>query len=134
MEDVWVYLNRFTEFTNFQHKVLAWVDANLIPVPFNFNSIQQSFPASFAKKLEQTLLLYFSYGSKVSIMELREKAKSENNDELAFIAEYIFEKVFKNYTIKQWGISVDEIDQNILKRVPVIMSRDNRYFPHNKFQ
>lgn len=134
IDDVWLYLNRFTEFNNFQHKVLAWVEGNLIPVPFNFNSIEQSFPRNFASKLEETLLQYFPYGSKVSITDLRQRAVIEENEDLNFIAEYIFEKVFKNYTIKQWGITADEIDQNVLKRVPISMSRDDRYFPHNKYQ
>lgn len=133
-DEVWEYLNRFTEFTNFQHKVLAWVDSNLIPVPFNFNSIEQSFPRELVQSLEKTLLQFFPYWSKISITELREKALKENNKELLFIADYIFEKVFKNYTVKQWGISAEDINENVLKRVPVVMSRDNRYFPHNKYQ
>ena len=134
LDDVWEYLNKFTEFTNFQHKVLGWVDANLIPIPFNFNSISKSFPENFAKKLENILLENFTYGTKVSIMELREKAKEIGNADLSFLADYVFEKVFKNYTIKQWGISADEINENVIKRVPVVMSRDDRYFPHNKYQ
>ena len=106
----------------------------MIPVPFNLNSIYQSFSPELAEKLEETLLKYYEYNSKVSITELREKASKENNKELSFLADYIFEKIFKNYTIKQWGITAEEINTDVLKRVPVVISRDNRYFPHNKFQ
>jgi len=74
----------------------------MIPVPFNINSIYKSFSPELAEKLEETLLKYYEYNSKVSITELREKANKENNKELKFLADYIFEKVFKNYTIKQW--------------------------------
>jgi len=77
------------------------VDGNLIPIPFNLNSIYKSFSLETAKKLENTLLTYYEYNTKVSITELREKAKQENNKELNFLADYIFEKIFKNYTIKQ---------------------------------
>jgi UDP-galactopyranose mutase len=84
--------------------------------------------------LENTLLHYFEYGKRISIIELREKAASENNKELKFIADYIFEKVFKNYTIKQRQIEPEKIDQNVLKRVPIIINKDNRYFPHHKYQ
>lgn len=134
LEDVWEYINRFSEFTNYQHKVLWFVDANLIPIPFNLNSIYQSFSPEISKSLENILLKYYEYNSKVSITELREKAKQENNKELIFLADYIFEKVFKNYTIKQRWITADEINQDVLKRVPVVISRDDRYFPHNKHQ
>ncbi len=134
IEEVWHYLNKFTEFTNFQHKVLASVDSNLIPVPFNFNSIQKTFPKELAKNIESSLLKFYEYWSKVSITELREKAKKEENKDLKFIADYIYEKVFKNYTVKQWWISANDINDNILKRVPVVMSKDNRYFPNNKYQ
>ncbi|EKD24797.1 MAG: hypothetical protein ACD_80C00151G0012 [uncultured bacterium (gcode 4)] len=133
-EDVWNYINNFSEFTNFQHKVLAFIDWNLIPVPFNLNSIYLSFSPKLAKTIEEALLKYFEYWTKVSINELREKAKKEQNKELGFVAEYIFEKVFKNYTIKQWWIAPEDINPDVLKRVPVLISRDNRYFPHNKFQ
>ncbi|PID83981.1 UDP-galactopyranose mutase [Candidatus Gracilibacteria bacterium] len=134
MEDVWEYLNTFTKFTNFQHKVLAWVDSNLIPVPFNFNSIETSFAKELAKKIENSLLEYYEYGSKVSISELRRKAQETKDTNLRFVADYIFEKVFKNYTVKQWGINAEDINPSVLKRVPVVMSRDNRYFPHHKYQ
>lgn len=134
LEDVWEYCNKFTEFTNFQHKVLTFVDSNLIPIPFNLNSIYLSFSQEFAKKIEDTLLKYYDYWTKISITELREKAKAEKNKELNFIAEFIFEKVFKNYTIKQREITAEEINPDVLKRVPIVISRDNRYFPHNKFQ
>lgn len=134
LDDVWEYINRFSEFTNFQHKVLWFVDWNLVPVPFNLNSIYQSFSPELAESLEETLLKYYSFNSKISINELREKAHNENNKELSFIAEYIFEKVFKNYTIKQWWIKAENINQEVLKRIPILISRDDRYFSHNKYQ
>jgi len=133
-EDVWSYLNKYTKFSNFQHKVLWSVDWNMIPIPFNLNSIYQSFSAELSKSLEKTLLKYYDYNSKVSITELRERAKKEKNNNLKFVADYIFEKVFKNYTIKQWWITAEDINQDILKRVPIVISKDNRYFPNNKYQ
>lgn len=134
LEDVWKYLNKFSDFTNFQHKVVWLVDGNLIPIPFNLNSIYKVFSQKLAEKLENILLSYYEYNSKVSITELRERAQKENNKELSFLAEYIFEKVFKNYTIKQWWIKAEDINSDVLKRVPIIISRDDRYFPHNRFQ
>ena len=134
VEEVRNYVNRFSKFTNYQHKVIWFIDGNLVPIPFNLNSIYLSFPEWYAEELEKTLLKYFSYNSKVTIWELRQKSESENDKNLSFLADYIFEKVFKNYTMKQWWISAEEIDPNVMNRVPVVISRDNRYFPHHKYQ
>lgn len=133
-EDVWEYLGRFTEFTNYQHRVLGFVEGKYVPVPFNLDSLYACVPPDFARKLESSLLSRFEYGSKVSITELREKASESGDSELSFLADFVYEKIFKNYTVKQWGVSPDQIDPNVLKRVPVLMSRDCRYFPWHKFQ
>ena len=134
IEEVWDYVNQFSKFTAYQHEVLWFIDGNLVPIPFNLNSIYLSFPKEYAEELEKTLLKYFNYNSKVTIWELRQKSESENDKNLSFLADYIFEKVFKNYTMKQWWISADEIDPSVMNRVPVVISKDNRYFPHHKYQ
>ena len=107
IEEVWNYVNRFSKFTNYQHKVVWLIDWSLVPIPFNLNSIYLSFPQWYAEELEKTLLKYFDYNSKVTIWELREKSESENDKNLSFLADYIFEKVFRNYTMKQWWISAE---------------------------
>lgn len=132
--DVWNFVNRFSKFTNYKHKVLALIDWKFVPVPFNLNSIDISFSKDLSKKLKETLLKYFQIWDKVSITELRKKAKDTWDENLNFLANYIFEKVFKNYTIKQWWITVEEIDQNVLKRVPIIISTKDWYFSNDKFQ
>lgn len=133
-DDVWEYVNRFTTFTNYQHRVLWCLDNHLVPIPFNLDSLYWVFSLELAKKLEWVLLNFFEYNTKVTIWQLREKAKEENNSDLQFISDYIFEKVFKNYTMKQRWISADEINPNVMNRVPILISRDDRYFPKNKYQ
>ncbi len=134
LDDVWEYVNKFSDFTNYQTEVWCFVDWNLIPIPFNLNSISLLFPLELARRLENTLLKYFDYWSKVSILELKEKANKENNNELSFISEYVLNKVYKNYILKQWQMKFEDIDQDIFNRVPIVISKDNRYFPSNKFQ
>lgn len=134
MEDVWNYMNLFTTFTDFEHKVLGSIEGKLVPIPYNLNSLYISFLEDQAKSIEASLLKYYPYGSKVSIVELQKKAKEAEDSNLFFIADYIYEKVFKNYTIKQWWITADDINEGVLKRVPVIIGHDNRYFPHHRFQ
>lgn len=134
MKDVREYVNRFSEFTTYQHKVLWFIDGNFIPIPFNLNSVYISFPLLFAQELESTLLKYYPYNSKISVGELRKKAVEEKNIQLQFLSDYIFEKVFKNYTMKQRWISIEEISPEVIGRVPIVITRDDRYFPHCSYQ
>ena len=132
-EDVWKYVNKFSNFTNYQHKVLWFIDGKLAPIPFNLESLYILISKEYAKKIENSLLKYYSYNSRVSINELKQKAKETWDKNLEFIADYIFEKIFKNYTIKQWWIKPEEINPEVLKRVPILISKDPRYF-QDKFQ
>jgi len=132
-EDVWEYVNRFSEFTNYQHKVLWFIDWKLAPIPFNLESLYTLISPEYAKEIEKSLLKHFNYNQRVSIIELQEKAKQVDDKNLEFIANYVFEKIFKNYTIKQWWIKPEEINPEVLKRVPILISKDGRYF-QDKYQ
>ena len=79
--------------------------------------------------LKKKLLNNFEYNTKIPILEL----KNSKDTDLNFLANYIYEKVFINYTIKQWGLTPDKIDSAVTARVPVLISRDNRYF-QDRFQ
>ena len=132
-EDVWRYVNKFSNFTNYQHKVLWFIDWKLAPIPFNLESLYILISKEYAKEIEKSLLKYYTYNSRVSINELREKAQETWDKNLEFIADYIFEKIFKNYTSKQWWIKPEQINLDVLKRVPILISKDPRYF-QDKFQ
>jgi len=118
------YLSQFTQWEPYEHKVLANIDGTEVPLPFNLNTIDSLFPPTLAKKYEEVLLKHFTYNTKVPILELM-KSKDPLLSELA---DYIYQKVFFNYTTKQWGISPEEIDSSVTSRVPIFIGRDNRYF------
>ena len=124
------FLSRFTEWTNYQHKVLANIHGTLMPVPFNHRSLKLAFGEEKGERLYQKLVETFGENKKVPIMELREK----NDPELAEVADYVFENVFLYYTMKQWGQTPDQIDPSITGRVPVFVGDDDRYFPGAPFQ
>ncbi|MFD1674167.1 UDP-galactopyranose mutase [Alicyclobacillus fodiniaquatilis] len=126
---VWNYLSQFTDWIPYEHKVLGSIDGQLMPIPFNLNSLHLAFPSKMAMRLEDKLIDGYGYNVKVPILKLR------NNDdpELQFLADYIYEKVFLNYTIKQWGVSPEELSPSVTARVPVYVSRDDRYF-QDKYQ
>ncbi len=127
--DVWNYLSQFTDWDVYHHKVRAMVDGQVVPIPFNFNTIQQVFPKNLADRLEVALLKNFSYGQKVPILELKKSA----DEDLRFLADYVYEKIFLHYTMKQWGKSPEQIEGAVTARVPIFVGRDDRYF-NDRFQ
>ncbi len=121
---VWNFLSQFTQWYPYMHKVLALVDGQLVPIPFNLNSIEQIFPPVLANRLIDKLLSHFTFNTKVPILKLMQTG----DEDLLFLAEFIYEKVFLRYTLKQWGLRPEELDPSVTARVPVSVSRDNRYF------
>ncbi|MDY0327073.1 MAG: UDP-galactopyranose mutase [Arcobacteraceae bacterium] len=123
-KQVWEYLSQFTLWDKYEHKVLCSIDGENVPIPFNFNTIEKLFEPEKAKKLQEKLLNSYELNSKVPILELK---KSDDVD-LQFLADFIYEKVFVNYTAKQWGMKPSELDSAVTARVPVFVGRDDRYF------
>ncbi|MCO5250155.1 MAG: UDP-galactopyranose mutase [Candidatus Kapabacteria bacterium] len=121
---VWDYLSQFTEWNPYVHHVKAVVEGKLVPVPFNLNSLYTVFPPDFARKLEIKLIENYGFGLKIPILKMRET----DDADIKFLAEYIYKNVFLGYTIKQWGLKPEELDYSVTSRVPVFISRDDRYF------
>ncbi len=129
LEDVYEFFSRFTEWYTFGHEVVAKVGEELIPVPFNLNTLHMVYDKEKADRLEQKLIAEYGEGSRVPIMKLR-----ENEDEdVREIAQYVYENIFLKYTMKQWGQKPEEINPEVTGRVPVLISYDNRYF-QDKYQ
>lgn len=124
------FLSRFTDWTDYQHKVLANIHGTLMPVPFNHKSLKLAFGEEKGEHLYQKLVAAFGENKKVPIMQLREA----NDPELSEVADYVYENVFLYYTMKQWGKTPDEIDPAITGRVPVFVGDDDRYFPTATYQ
>ncbi len=121
---VWDYVNEFTEWKRYEHKVLASVDGKRIPVPFNLNSLHMIYPDGLADRLERQLMEKYGLNTKTPIMKMIE----EPDGELKALAKLIYEKVFYNYTLKQWGLKPEQLAPSVMARVPVSISRDDRYF------
>lgn len=121
---VYEYLSRFTEWYEYNHEVAADVNGQLIPVPFNLNTLYMVYGEEMANQLERKLIDTFGMDSRVPILKLRE----QEDEDLKAVAEYVYEHIFLRYTMKQWGQTPEEIDPEVTGRVPVFISRDNRYF------
>ncbi len=128
-ERVWAFLKQFTDFNTYMHKVVGYLDGIETHIPFNFNTLYDVFPYSLAKRLEEKLLDVFEVNTKVPILEFQK----QDDDDLKFLANYVYEKIFLHYTTKQWGVSPKDVDGAVTARVPVYLSKDNRYF-QDKYQ
>ncbi len=136
---VFDYLSRFTQWRRYQHRVVANLPRDnpevipahkstdgrfFFPVPFNLDSMKNAFGEKEGARLGQKLLDAYPAQSQVTILELRQNP----DPEVAAIADYVYEHVFVHYTMKQWGQTPEEIDPATTARVPVRLSRDDRYF------
>ncbi len=137
--EVFDFLSRFTEWLPYQHRVIASLPRDnpeavpahkrtngrfCFPVPFNLESLENAFGQKEGKRLGEKLLAAYPAQSQVTILELRKNPDRS----IAAIADYVYEHVFVRYTMKQWGQKPEEIDPATTARVPVRLSRDDRYF------
>lgn len=123
-EKVFQYLSDFTEWHRFDHEVVANVHGQLIPVPFNLNTLFMVYGQEKGESIKEKLLARYKMGQRVPILKLRESGDEDIQD----VAQYIYENIFLYYTMKQWGQKPEEVDAGVTARVPVVISHDNRYF------
>ena len=122
---VFTYLSRFTTFRPYIHRVLAMIHGQAVPLPFNLNTLRALYPIRLADRLEEKLISHFGYGARVPILNL----KQEHDRDLKELATFIYENVFLHYTRKQWGLDPEALDPEVTARVPIVVARDDRYFP-----
>jgi UDP-galactopyranose mutase len=123
-EKVWRYLSRFTEWRPYYHRVRAYIEGQLVPVPFNLTALHALFPRRSAERIEDALVESFGHGARVPILRLKESNRPELNE----LADYVYRYVYEGYTIKQWGLKPEELSPSVTGRVPVAVSVDDRYF------
>lgn len=120
-EEVWDYVNRFSEWQHWEHKVLARVDGQLVPVPVNRNTVNLMFGENL--KTDQEMADWLEQN--------RTPIANPLNGEEAVLNKVgiqLYEKLFKHYTKKQWDKYPEELDASVLNRIPVRLNEDGRYF------
>lgn len=119
---VWDYVNRFTSFTNYVHRVYATHDGEVYPLPINLGTINQFFHAHYTPAEAQKLIAG-------QAGELAGTDPQNLNDKgIQLIGRPLYEAFIKNYTGKQWQTDPAELPASIVKRLPVRFNYDNRYF------
>lgn len=121
---VWEYLSQFTTWRPYEHRVLAEVENRRVPVPFNLNSLDTLFPRRDAQRLTAKLIATYGPDAHVPILRMLET----DDADIRSLAGFIYEYIFRGYTLKQWGVPPERLDPSVTGRVPVRISRDDRYF------
>ncbi len=117
------FLKQYGELFPHCTKLLSYLDGEYIRLPFNFESVQQLLGAKASESLINKLRAAFYGRDRVPVLELVD----HEDKEISEFGTLLFEKAFKTYTSKMWGIGVDEIDKYVLDRVPMAMNYDERY-------
>jgi UDP-galactopyranose mutase len=118
--EVFNYLSRFTDWRGYEHRVLASVDGQLLPMPINLDTINRLYGLN----LDSTGV----EGYLASVAEKRAAVRTSEDVVLSRVGRDLYEKFFRNYTRKQWGLDPSELDAQVAARIPVRTNRDDRYF------
>ena len=118
--EVVAYLSRFTEWRNYEHRVLASVDGQLLPIPINLDTIR----GLYGLDLDAEGMKNFLAERSVRISSVR----TSEDIVVSRLGRELYEKFFRNYTRKQWGLDPSELDASVAGRIPVRFDRDDRYF------
>lgn len=114
------YLSQFTAWRPYQHRVLASVDGQLVPMPINLDTINTLYGLNLtAFQLEE----FFA-----SVAEPRDVIRTSEDVVVSKVGRSLYEKFFRGYTRKQWGLDPSELDASVTSRVPTRTNRDTRYF------
>ncbi len=119
-KDVFEYLSRFTEWRPYEHRVLASVDGQLVPIPINLDTVNRLYNLSLSSN---ELEAWFA-----SQAEPRESVRTSEDVVVSKVGRELYTKFFRNYTRKQWGLDPSELDASVTARVPTRTNRDDRYF------
>src|SRR5512142_1090905 len=118
--EVFEYLSHFTEWRPYQHRVLASVDGQLVPIPINLNTINQLYGLNLTSFEVEKFL--------AERAEPRDPVRTSEDVVVSKVGRELYEKFFRGYTRKQWGLDPSQLDAQVTARVPTRTNRDDRYF------
>jgi len=119
-QEVFDYLTQFTEWRNYQHRVLASVDGQLVPIPINLDTINKLYGLNLDSSQVESFF--------ASVAEKVDEVKTSEDVVVSKVGRELYNKFFRGYTRKQWGLDPSELDAQVTARVPTRSNRDDRYF------
>ncbi|MCA5973829.1 UDP-galactopyranose mutase [Pseudomonas syringae] len=114
------YLSRFTEWRDYEHRVLASVDKQLLPVPINLDTLNSLYGLQMNEQEAEAFL--------ASRAEPVETIRTSEDVVISQIGRELYKKFFRGYTRKQWGLDPSQLDRSVTARVPTRTNSDSRYF------
>jgi len=118
--EIFEYLGRFTEWRNYEHRVMASVDGMLVPIPINLDTINTLYGLNLDARGLET---FFE-----SVAEKKSRIRTSEDVVVSKVGRELYNKFFRGYTRKQWGLDPSELDAQVTARVPTRSNRDGRYF------
>lgn len=118
--DIFDYLSRFTAWRQYQHRVRCCVDGRLVPMPINLDTLNELYGLDLTPPRMKEFL--------AAQAEKRDRIVTSEDVVLSQVGRELYEKFFRGYTRKQWGLDPSELDAQVTARVPVRFNRDDRYF------
>ncbi len=119
-ERVWNHLSQFTAWRPYEHRVLASVDGQQVPIPINLDTINRLYGLKLTSfEVED----FFQ-----SVAEPRDQVVTSEDVVVGRVGQELYKKFFRGYTRKQWGLDPSELDASVTSRVPTRTNRDDRYF------
>ena len=117
---VFDYLSRFTSWRPYEHRVLASVDGMLLPFPINIDTVNRLYGLALD---ESTIADFYARRTEGS-----GRPRTSEDAVVSRVGRDLYEKFFRNYTRKQWGLDPSELDASVAARVPARTNKDSRYF------
>lgn len=118
--DVFGYLSQFTAWRPYQHRVLASVDGQQLPLPINLDTVNRLYGMKLTSfEVEQ----FFE-----SVAEKKDRVLTSEDAVVSKVGRDLYNKFFRGYTRKHWGLDPSELDASVTSRIPTRTNRDDRYF------
>jgi UDP-galactopyranose mutase len=119
-KQIFDHLSQFTDWRSYEHRVLAEVDGKLLPIPINLDTVNKLYGLDLTSdELE---------GWFAARAEKVDEIKTSEDVVVSKVGRELYEKFFRGYTRKQWGLDPSELDKSVTARVPTRTNRDDRYF------
>lgn len=119
-EDVWQFVSQYSEWLPYEHKVLAKVKNQYVPVPVNIDTVNKLIDPTVTD--QKTMQIYLDN------VQYKGEITNSRQSALARVGKQLYELIFENYTKKQWDLYPEELDPTVLERIPVRTDFNDRYF------
>ncbi|MGZ5020825.1 MAG: UDP-galactopyranose mutase [Chthoniobacterales bacterium] len=119
-KEIFDYLSQYTQWRPYEHRVRAMVDGQLLPIPINLDTINRLYGLN----LDSAGVEKFFESKRERVAEIRTSEDVVVNA----VGRELYEKFFRDYTRKQWGLDPSELSSQVTARIPTRTNRDDRYF------